>query len=151
MKKPILLLLAICLSAALLVVDIVDIFGDDPAPVPEALQDLPADFGEFYVRFHEEPRFQISRISFPLEGLPAMVDEQTLRSSQFTWKRAEWVPHILPGSVEGDFQQSFSRIDQDLIVEVIKQGDTDLGIERRWAKIDDRWMLVYYAGTNVMR
>lgn len=151
MKKTILLLLAITLSAALLVVDLVDIFETAPTPVPEELSHLPEDFSRFYLKFHEDKDFQLSRIVFPLDGLPPMVDEQTLRESNFTWQRADWVVHKMPGTVEGDFRQSFTLLDDGLVVEVIRQGETELAIERRWAKLDDRWMLVYYAGTNAMR
>ncbi|MGA1583049.1 MAG: hypothetical protein ACO4CH_07345 [Saprospiraceae bacterium] len=153
MKKILLLSLAIALSAGLLIIDLVDIFGDKPLPPaeqPAELQALPESFQSFYARFHRDENFQLEHILWPLEGLPAMADEQTLRESTFTWKQPDWVPHKLPTEVEGDFPMSFTQLDDGLIVEVIRQGTTDLGIERRWAEVNGKWMLVYYAGTNVM-
>lgn len=150
MKKIILLAIAILIAAGLLVVDVVDIFKNKNADSLQASNELPTDFQEFYQRFHRDEDFQLSRIDFPLEGLPPDVDEETLVSGNFTWKKEEWVMHKPLGTFGTNFKQRFVELEDGLVVEVIRQGDSKFAIERRWAYLDGKWMLVYYAGMNLM-
>ena len=150
MKKVILLAIAILIAAGLLVVDVVDIFKNKNQDALQASNELPADFQDFYQRFHRDEDFQLSRIDFPLEGLPPDVDEGTLVSGDFTWKKDEWVMHKPLGTFGSDFKQRFVELEDGLIVEVIRQADSKFAIERRWARQDGEWRLVYYAGMNLM-
>ena len=108
-------------------------------------------FEEFYQRFHEDTAFQMERISFPLEGLPDYADSTDMYSGEFRWQKDEWVYHRPPDENEAHYTREFIRVTDDLIVEYIKHKNAGLSMERRWAKLQDGWNLIYYAGINYLK
>ena len=105
------------------------------------------DFEAFYQRFHADSLFQMEHIAFPLAGLPTHADSLEDGKS-FFWQEDNWVLHrAFDNSLTG-YERSRKRFESDIIVETIVQKDTDIGMIRRFVKMDDEWMLIYYAAMN---
>ena len=110
--------------------------------------DLPKnaeDFNAFYDQFLEDSLFQVSRITFPLEGLPSYAGEKEFKS--FYWTEENWEAHQKVNYDSTDFTQHFKDIGY-LIVETAHHPE-GWGLERRF-KLDgdNKWYLIYYAGIN---
>lgn len=108
--------------------------------------DLPLDFEDFWDRFHQDSLYQIEHINFPLQGIPTMMDS-VYDATGYLWKKEEWVMHKNFESNE-EFDQSFALFTEDMITERITHINGRMGMERRFAKIDDEWQLIYYAAMN---
>ena len=106
------------------------------------------DFPSFYQQFHQDSAFQMSRISFPLEGLPERADSATIASGTFRWKKEEWKIQKAFTLQNSEFEQSFLPIGEDMIIEKLTHKKWGLAITRRFAKLDDGWNLIYYSGLN---
>ncbi|MCB0685689.1 MAG: hypothetical protein KDC53_04165 [Saprospiraceae bacterium] len=119
--------------------------ADDPTPVSS----IPDDFRVFYDRFHQDTNYQIEHISFPLKGLPANAD--TLSNPDFYWQSASWKWHRPMDPNLSGYERQWSAVSDDMIMETIVQKASGIGMERRFAKMDDEWMLIYYAGMNPIR
>lgn len=106
-----------------------------------------SDFSTFYVQFHQDSVFQTEHILFPLQGIPSNADSAQLLDKTFRWERENWEMHraIPPNS---DFSSKLLPVDEALIIEQILHQSGDYAIERRFAKINDKWWLIYYAGLN---
>lgn len=126
--------------------------GDSPEELEAADSlDLPADFLAFYQVFHADSAFQTDRIIWPLKGLPDQADAETILGDHFYHQRDDWTIHrelVDPGN---EFDHYFALVDERLIVERIQTRATNLGMERRFAKMDGKWYLIYYAGMNPMK
>jgi len=121
---------------------------------------LPADFVEFYNRFHTDSLYQMEHIIFPLEGLPnSLGDGDTTNSmgqgagnreqgsaKRFYWKREEWKKHNHFTDPSGQFDHWYQVLDERLIEHWVQMKRTDMVIHRRFAKLDNGWYLIYYAG-----
>lgn len=115
----------------------------------QQISDAPfVEFMQFYRQFLEDSTFQMERVLFPLEGVPPRVDSTTLASGKFRWQKEDWELHR-PFNFEGsDFEQQFIPFDEDLIIETIVHKSGAYASERRFAKIEGKWYLIYYAGLN---
>jgi hypothetical protein len=112
--------------------------------------EVPADFISFYRLFHQDTEFQITHITFPLEGIPANAD--TLKTpDDFRWQKNNWKWHRPIDSSLTNYEQQWQVITQEMIVEKIIEKTSRIGMTRRFAKMDDEWMLIYYAGMNPMK
>jgi hypothetical protein len=106
------------------------------------------EFMQFYRHFLEDSAFQMERVLFPLEGIPSSVDSTTLAAGKFRWQKEDWELHR-PFNFEGsDFEQQFIPFNDDLIIENIVHKSGNYASERRFAKIEGQWYLIYYAGLN---
>ncbi len=117
-------------------------------PVEEQVADtLPSDFVEFYDKFHTDSLYQMEHILFPLEGLPnSLGDGDTTSTNRFFWKREEWKKHNHFTDPSGQFEHWYQVIDERLIEHWVLMKGTDMVIHRRFAKLDNGWYLIYYAG-----
>jgi hypothetical protein len=115
-------------------------------PANEA--DNTEDFPAFYKRFHQDSAFQMSRISFPLEGLPERADSAVIASGTFRWEKENWKIQKAFTLQNSEFEQSFLPIGEDMIIEKLTHKKWGLAITRRFAKLDDGWNLIYYSGLN---
>ena len=106
------------------------------------------EFPAFYQKFHQDSAFQMSRISFPLEGLPERADSATITSGTFRWKKEDWKIQKAFTPQNSEFEQSFLPIGEDMIIEKLAHKKWGLAITRRFAKLDDGWNLIYYSGLN---
>lgn len=109
------------------------------------------DFEDFYKRFHWDSTFQMSRINFPLEGLPQDADSATLADRDFYWQKEEWVVHKGFEELKKDFKQEFIPFGDDIITERLIHSSGTVGMIRRFARLDGKWYLIYYAGLNRIR
>ena len=108
---------------------------------------IPADFLEFYDRFHADSAYQMEHINFPLEGLPsAEGDIDSIVDQRYFWQRDEWKKHNHFTDPSGQFEQWFEILDARVIEHWVQVRGTKLVIRRRFAKMDDGWYLIYYAG-----
>ncbi|MFK8057378.1 MAG: hypothetical protein AB8F78_14735 [Saprospiraceae bacterium] len=98
-------------------------------------------FAAFYNQFHQDSLFQISRISWPLSG--NYVQDSTGAAVDLRHAQADWTMHR-PIIDNPDFVQEFVPLTEDLVEEVIKARVGNYKIERRFAKLDGGWHLIYY-------
>lgn len=107
----------------------------------------PDDFEAFYEQFHSDSAFQIEHIQWPLEGLPAHADTLS-NPAGFRWQKENWVLHRPFNDALTGFSRSMSFMGDGLMVEKITHEEGGFRMERRFAKIDDQWKLIYYAALN---
>lgn len=105
-------------------------------------------FNQFYLRFHRDTAYQVDHITFPLEGLPSVMDGNTVSQSNFTWKRSNWVPHNLFNDPE--YERAFQFVNDNMVIETFFNPKTSIGMQRRFAKMNGQWFLIYYAALNRM-
>lgn len=108
------------------------------------------EFSRFYKAFHQDSLFQIEHIQFPLQGIPSNADSAMLADRSFRWQKSDWIMHK-PIDPDGEFKQSFLPVDDELIIENIMHQSGQFAIERRFAKMGEKWMLIYYAGINSVK
>lgn len=112
--------------------------SNESASVSE--QQYPEGFEEFFDRFHKDSVFQLSHIVFPLEG-KQIKDEQNY---DFLWPKENWVLHKAFDENLTDFEKTYQVIN-NIVIETIRDKYNFSKIERRFAKLGDEWMLIYYA------
>ncbi|MDX1476846.1 MAG: hypothetical protein R3301_04035 [Saprospiraceae bacterium] len=138
----------------LLVIGIVSCNRSQPDTAADTATDqeavIPHDFLQFYARFHADSAFQMARITFPLEGLPANRDSTT-PADGFRWQASEWALHRPLNNDNGQFEQRFNVIGDGLIVETIKDRRLPLGMQRRFARLSDGWHLIHYVEMQPIR
>lgn len=106
------------------------------------------DFVAFYERFHADSVFQKAHVQFPLAGLPDNADSTLLRNGHFQWEAATWKIHRSIDFSGGEFTRQIQTLGDGLIIERILHRSARFAMERRFARINDEWMLIYYAGLN---
>ncbi|MBT8219238.1 MAG: DUF4348 domain-containing protein [Bacteroidia bacterium] len=117
---------------------------------PEQSQTLiPEDFLDFYVKFHEDSLFQLNHIRFPLQGAPSMMDT-LIDLNAFRWTKQDWIIHQPFDESNEEFERSLEVLTEDMIVEKITHINRSVGMERRFAKSEDGWHLIYYIGMNFL-
>ncbi|MEM8523282.1 MAG: hypothetical protein AAGG68_01500 [Bacteroidota bacterium] len=121
--------------------------NENKEQVVEATTPDANDFEAFYNRFHSDSVYQIEHILFPLQGLPTNADTTILRNRDFYYQKEGWVvQNRLPEN--SDFRSEIAAIDSALVIERILHQSGQYAMERRFAKMDGEWMLIYYAGVN---
>ena len=89
----------------------------------------------------------MEHIIFPLEGLPnSEGDLDTVLTQRFFWKREEWKKHNPFTDPSKQFEHWYEVLDERIIEHWVQMKGTNLVIRRRFAKMDDEWFLIYYAG-----
>jgi len=106
------------------------------------------DFDAFYHQFHSDSTFQIEHIIFPLQGIPARDSSFVSSNETFHWQKDQWVLHRAFDDMGGSFKREFLNMGADLMIENIKHVNGRYGMQRRFAKYDDGWHLIYYAAMN---
>lgn len=112
-------------------------------------RELPEGFSEFYQRFLTDSLFQLERVLFPLQGLPDKADSATLAGNNFRWQMEDWTLHR-PIRAGSDFSITFSAPTETTVQEKIRHASGRYAMERRYARFDDGWYLIYYAGLNAV-
>ncbi len=108
---------------------------------------LPDDFVDFFERFHQDSAYQLEHIIFPLEGLPGALEKtDTVATQRFFWQREGWAVHNPFTDPSGQFEHWYEVLDDRLIEHWVQLKGTTMVIHRRFAKLDDGWYLIYYAG-----
>lgn len=93
---------------------------------------IPEDFPSFYAKFHVDPEFQLNHIQFPLSG----------KGDNEKWTAEEWEIHK-PFSNTAQFKRDIENI-AGIITETIMENNGMFYIVRRFAKLGDEWMMIYY-------
>jgi len=108
---------------------------------------LPAeleDFKIFYERFHTDSSFQMTHISWPLEGKTAPeVGAPGTDISGSRWQPEDWELHK-PLEMGGDFVREIDLVGGAVVLEVIRARAGNYAIVRRFARLGDDWYLIYY-------
>jgi len=112
---------------------------------------LPPDFKEFYIKFHEDSLYQISKIHFPLEGLPEQADPEFIGEEAFFWSADQWIFQKNAFPDKKKFLTEYTNVVDMLIEEKIHDLQFGLTMIRRFSKGSDGWNLIYYAGMNKYR
>ncbi len=99
------------------------------------------DFATFYARFHADSLFQIERISWPLKG--NYVQDSAGTAKDLRYQLEDWVMHRTMVD-NPDFVQEIQSLTEDLYVEEIKARTGKYRIERRFARLNGGWNLIYY-------
>jgi len=111
------------------------------------LDTLPDDFLYFFERFHADSAYQIAHINFPLEGLPNSNGDTLANSSvRYFWQKDQWHIHRPFKDPSHNFDQWFEILNDRVIEHWIRMNGTNLFMHRRFAKLDEDWHLIYYAG-----
>lgn len=106
-------------------------------------------FIQFYDRFHSDSAYQMEHIVFPLEGIPAGLEDGVIPEN-FSWQKEDWKLHKLFDGSDGKFVQTLDEVGNALVIDQIKDAAGDYGMQRRFAKMGDEWFLIYYAGINAL-
>lgn len=98
------------------------------------------EFENFYDKFHSDAFYQLEHISFPLEGNSYTEDSEVEMTK---WTKSNWKIHKPFDDLGGTFQRSFSSFG-DIVTEVISDQNKISSMERRFAKVQGEWNLIYY-------
>lgn len=94
----------------------------------------------FYIKFHKDSVFQISRIKFPLEGYGIYEDEGEIRWSRNNWK-------LLIGGIfdvdTSQYKTEYVKTDT-LVTTRIYIPDSGFDVKEKYKLIDGKWYLVYF-------
>ena len=106
----------------------------------------------FFDRFHADSAYQIEHVLFPLEGLPnAKSESDTIPTERFFWQKEGWKKHNRFTDPSHQFEHWFEVINDRVIEHWVKMKGSNMFIHRRFAKLDDGWYLIYYAGMRPVR
>ena len=103
---------------------------------------LPDDFHLFYDKYHTDSTFQMSRTFFPLKGLAKSVDSTKI-AEETLWQEDQWILHKPFDSQNGTFERTFTNIG-GIISETISANQGLFTLEKRYAKLNGEWHLIYY-------
>ncbi len=117
------------------------------ATASDEVVEVPDDFRLFYDRFHEDTSYQSDHIIFPLDGLPANADTLS-QDDDFKWVKENWRWHRTMDPQLTGYSRNWEVLSPVMIVESIVEMTSNIGMIRRFAKMGDEWMLIYYAGMN---
>lgn len=108
---------------------------------------LPADFNEFYEKFHADSQYQVAHISWPLQGLTTVqLDSSRQEKQAIYWEKTEWRMHRPVNFSSGEFQRRLQVLGDELVVEHISYAAANFGLERRFVRSSQgEWELIYYA------
>jgi len=108
---------------------------------------LPADFAEFYQKFHADSLYQIGHIVWPLQGLTSVEADSGLQKKQaIYWELATWRMHRPVDFSTGEFKRVLQVLGDELVVEKISYAAANFGLERRFVRSSEgEWELIYYS------
>lgn len=108
------------------------------------------NFERFYERFHSDSLFQISRIQFPLPGLPSNPSAAQLDGESYFHTLDEWRMHR---RIDFDKEPGVTRDVEsfgDIVNERICVNNTFCQLRRFYLR-DDGWYLIHYDDLNMVR
>ncbi len=117
-----------------------------PAETMQTNAQLPADFVEFYKRFHSDSLYQMSHIDWPLSGkLARQVDSSHVDLESTKWRPETWRFQQAVDFSKGEFVQDLEPLGDVMVIERIRTPGNEFSLERRFAKRpDNEWELIYY-------
>lgn len=108
-----------------------------------AVQTFPEDFDGFFTRFQQDSAFQMEHIVFPLEGKHTSYDSEEM----LYWDKESWKLHGEYDESLTDFRRTY-QVFNGIVIEIIQDKYDFSKIERRFAKMNNEWMLIYYGITS---
>lgn len=104
------------------------------------------NFEIFHEKFITDSTFQMSRIQFPLKGLPAGADKVHFENGYY-WTKENWDIHIKTDyEAEGYKLELITR--PSYVTETLVHPD-GFALERRFMRMENhKWYLIYYAAPN---
>jgi hypothetical protein len=87
----------------------------------------------------------LSRIDFPLRGLPAHAQEE---DHSYEWEEENWVMHKLYEEGNKEYKRFWKLQNNQIIHEYIHSVHSDFGMQRTFKKRGSQWYLNYYAAMN---
>lgn len=121
--------------------------ADEAPTVMRADTTLPYDFIDFYKKFHRDSAYQLSHIVFPLTGV---MQDTAGQDSLVNWTSENWKIH-LPIVPDDMWAVDFSIPFEGVIVEFVHARQGGFWMERRFARMDTTWRLIYYEGLRMGR
>lgn len=103
---------------------------------------LPDDFHKFYNQYHTDSTFQLERTLFPLKGLAQSTDSTKI-AEEVMWQKENWVLHKPFNDQNGTFERTFTNVG-GIITESISANEGMFTLEKRYAKLEEKWHLIYY-------
>jgi len=110
-----------------------------------SMQQLPEDFREFYEKFHRDSAFQMNHITFPLEGTRHVASIKGDTVMEYRWQKENWRMHRPFNNYDSLFTRKFYIVGDKIIIEKITGVNGLFNMERRFAKLNDGWNLIYYS------
>lgn len=112
---------------------------------------VPADFAQFYEKFHTDSVYQMSHIQFPLDGYPTNADSISIADKNFHWTADTWVMHTMKAFNDSLYTRTLDAPLPGIVNETVYQKNTPFGMVRRFFKRGDEWYLIFYSGMNSMK
>lgn len=106
-------------------------------------------FWPFFETFQNDSIYQMEHIIFPLKGLPAKAEDM-VEGESFYWQKEGWRIHRQFDDMGGTFQRSYRQVGH-MVTETISDQSGTFQMERRFAKMDEDWMMIYYAAMRMVR
>ena len=107
------------------------------------------DFEAFYEKFLNDSTFQLERINFPLEGLPAQADSIDFADG-YHWTKEQWEIHKNVDVEKLGYEREL--METDYLVKEVLYHPQGWGLERRFMVNEGgEWYLVYYAAPNAVK
>ncbi len=113
--------------------------------------ELPEDFEVFYAAFHADSVYQVEHIPFPIEGVPSFSDTLAAADPGFRWTMDNWQLHRSFSFDESEYTRTFTTIGEDIVVEQVVHQSGSFAMMRRFARMGDRWYLIYFADMNPVK
>lgn len=110
---------------------------------------ISASFWPFFEQWQADSVFQKQHIIFPLQGVPATTDEM-IEGETFYWQEADWLVHRPFDNMGGTFTQSYTQMGH-MVTETISDQSKTFQMQRRFAKMNDKWMLIYYGAMRMVK
>lgn len=107
---------------------------------------LPADFIDFYLKFHSDSLYQVEHIVFPLKGLPDHADPDDVKDGDYFYTSDQWLFQKRCDPKKNSI--NYIKMADIIIEERIEEKEYKLMVIRRFAKTSGGWTLIYYAGLN---
>lgn len=111
----------------------------------EQSQELPNDFVEFLDTFEIDSTFQMNHITFPLEGAVRAEAENADSMMPYKWRAYKWKLHHKFNNYESIFVRKFLLFNETTIIEKTSGVSGLFQMERRFAKMNNGWNLIYYS------
>jgi len=103
-------------------------------------KEIPADFLQFYMKFHSDSLFQLASINFPIDKMTDGVK----------WTEENWTIHKPFNDHDGNFTQTFKNL-SGLIIEYINDTSGYFSMEKRYILRSEGYKLIYYHSENVFQ
>jgi len=115
--------------------------------------ELSQEFKDFLSKFESDSTFQMTHIAFPLEGAIRAPQDDLLPDEPerydslvpYKWRKNKWKLHHKFNSYDSIFQRKYFILTEDMILEKTSGVNGLFQMERRFAKMNDGWNLIYYS------